>query len=326
MDQDQAPMQIAPFPPSRGPRPANMVGSAAFMLVGAFAATVMPVLGVALMGYGARGMYEAGGTKGFALAALVGAAAVAGMVAFEPLLATGTLSGVLAALGAVWCMRRRAATTLGVSLVIVACAGVSLGVDAFLLTQAGASSVSAEYTALIMETARVTLGQGIEADMVLRQAEPVFQAIWPVLYVVSATMNVLSAAIGSHLMAARAYGDSRMPSIARYDAPLWAVGVLAVSVAGLGVSFSPVPYAEVLRTVCATALLSVRMIFTLQGFGVVLCRLNARRAGCFFRVVLLTLLIQLEATLFVVSVVGLIDVWANFRKLPRTGSHARAQQ
>lgn len=326
MDQQQAPRQIVPFPPARGPRPANLAGSAAIMLFGALAATLTPVLGVALMGYGARGMYEARGGKGFALAALVGAAGVAAMVAFEPLLAAGTLSGVLAALGTVWCMRRRSATTLGVSLVVAACAAVGLGVDAFLLMQAGATSLSGEYTSLIMETARATLGRGIEADMVLKQAEPVFQAIWPVLYVVSATMNVLSAAIGSHLMAARAYGDPRMPSMVSYDAPMWAVGVLAVSVAGLGVSFSPVPYAELLRTVCATVLLSVRMIFTLQGFGVVLHHMNARRVGCIFRVILLTLLIQLEATLFVVSVVGLIDMWANFRKLPRDGSHARAQQ
>ena len=70
--------------------------------------------------------------------------------------------------------------------------------------------------------------------------------------------------------------------------------------------------------------MSVRYIFTIQGLAVVLALLARWRTGCFLRVVVIMFAISLE-TMFVLSIIGLIDVWANFRKLPRDGAHAGAQ-
>ena len=70
--------------------------------------------------------------------------------------------------------------------------------------------------------------------------------------------------------------------------------------------------------------LSVRIIFALQGFGVVLSLMGRYRLGCFGRTALTVLSIWLETMFFLVSIVGLVDVWANFRKLERSSSRNRA--
>ena len=115
----------------------------------------------------------------------------------------------------------------------------------------------------------------------------------------------------------------RVPQISLFDAPLWAVGVLALSVLGMGASFAAVPESQVLRTVSVTLFLAVRIIFLIQGLGVILGLLGRWRIGCFGRFAVIMVATWLEV-MFVVSIIGLIDVWANFRKLPRDGSHNEA--
>ena len=107
---------------------------------------------------------------------------------------------------------------------------------------------------------------------------------------------------------------------------MWSVGVLAVSIVCFGASFTGFPEAEVLRTVSFTALMSVRFIFAIQGFGVVSALMNRKKFGCLTRTLCIFLLFWSEAMFFLMSIVGLIDVWADFRHLRRDGSHAQAQQ
>ena len=80
-----------------------------------------------------------------------------------------------------------------------------------------------------------------------------------------------------------------------------------------------------MRTASWTLLLSVRFIFTVQGLGVLMGMLNRWRLGCFTRVVVIMIAVSLE-TMFVLSIIGLVDVWANFRKLPRDGARAEAHR
>ena len=226
---------------------------------------------------------------------------------------------VLCVLGVVWCMRNHAATLAGICAVIVATALVNIGIEAAVATAAGSSlsQVVDGLLAYMVSVAQDAAGTGIQAELIVRQIAPVLKALWPFTYVASAGMDALAAGIGSYLMYVRTSGIPRVPAIVAFDMPMWPVGVLIASILGLSASLSGFPGAEVLLSVSVTALMSVRFIFAIQGFAVVLTFANRFRFGCLGRTLLLVLSIWLETMFFIVSIVGLIDVWANFRKLTR---------
>ena len=302
----------------RAPRGAIML--ALSLLVSLF----LPFAGIMLTAYGMRELAEARGSRGLAIALAEGLALLAVSFLVGPGLGFLLAPIVVCCWGISACMWRTATVT-NVSVAIVVAGLVGYGVDVFIAAASG-TSVHETAVAYLMQGVRDSVGTGVSAELVATQLEPLVEAIWPLMYVLSAMMDGLLAGIGSFLFGARCGRTPQAPSIARFDAPMWSVGVLAISVVCLGASFTGFPEAEVLRTVSFTVLMSVRFIFACQGFGVVSALMARKRIGCFTRTVCIFLLFWSEAMFFLMSIVGLIDVWANFRRLPRDGSHAQAQQ
>lgn len=308
-----------------GRAPKEMSGALWFAL-GSFASFVIPFFGVVMMGYGARELLEARGSRGFLFAVAEGIVITAVALFANPGMGMLLIGEVLSVLGVVWCMRNHAATLGGISAVIVATALVNIGVEAAAAAASGSSlsQVVDGLLAYMTSVAQSTAGTGIQAEMLVQQIAPLLKAIWPFTYVASAGMDAFAAGIGSYLMYVRTRGIPGVPAIVTFDMPMWPVGVLAASILGLSISLAGFPGADIVLSVCATVLLSVRFIFAIQGFAVVLTFANRYRFGCLGRTLLLVLSIWLETMLFMVSIVGLIDVWANFRKLPRGGKGSQA--
>lgn len=295
------------------------MSGALWFALGSFASFVIPFFGVVMMGYGARELLEARGPRGFLFAVAEGIVITAVALFANSGMGMLLVGEVLCVLGVVWCMRNHAATLAGICAVIVATALVNIGIEAAVATAAGSSlsQVVDGLLAYMVSVAQDAAGTGIQAELIVRQIAPVLKALWPFTYVASAGMDALAAGIGSYLMYVRTSGIPRVPAIAAFDMPMWPVGVLIASILGLSASLSSFPGAEVLLSVSVTALMSVRFIFAIQGFAVVLTFANRFRFGCLGRTLLLVLSIWLETMFFIVSIVGLIDVWANFRKLTR---------
>lgn len=300
-------------------RPPKEMSGALWFALGSFASFVIPFFGVVMMGYGARELLEARGPRGFLFAVAEGIVITAVALFANSGMGMLLVGEVLCVLGVVWCMRNHAATLAGICAVIVATALVNIGIEAAVATAAGSSlsQVVDGLLAYMVSVAQDAAGTGIQAELIVRQIAPVFKALWPFMYVASAGMDALAAGIGSYLMYVRTSGIPRVPAIAAFDMPMWPVGVLIASILGLSASLSGFPGAEVLLSASVTALMSVRFIFAIQGFAVVLTFANRFRFGCLGRTLLLVLSIWLETMFFIVSIVGLIDVWANFRKLTR---------
>lgn len=300
-------------------RPPKELSGALWFAIGSFASFVIPFFGVVMMGYGARELIEARGSKGFLFAVAEGIVITAVALFANSGMGMLLVGEVLCVLGVVWCMRNHAATLAGICAVIVATALVNIGIEAAVATAAGSSlsQVVDGLLAYMVSVAQEAAGTGIQAELIVRQIAPVLKALWPFTYVASAGMDALAAGIGSYLMYIRTSGIPRVPAIVAFDMPMWPVGVLIASILGLSASLSGFPGAEVLLSVSVTALMSVRFIFAIQGFAVVLTFANRFRFGCLGRTLLLVLSIWLETMFFIVSIVGLIDVWANFRKLTR---------
>lgn len=300
-------------------RPPKEMSGALWFALGSFASFVIPFFGVVMMGYGARELLEARGPRGFLFAVAEGIVITAVALFANSGMGMLLVGEVLCVLGVVWCMRNHAATLAGICAVIVATALVNIGIEAAVATAAGSSlsQVVDGLLAYMVSVAQDAAGTGIQAELIVRQIAPVLKALWPFTYVASAGMDALAAGIGSYLMYVRTSGIPRVPAIAAFDMPMWPVGVLIASILGLSASLSSFPGAEVLLSVSVTALMSVRFIFAIQGFAVVLTFANRFRFGCLGRTLLLVLSIWLETMFFIVSIVGLIDIWANFRKLTR---------
>lgn len=300
-------------------RPPKEMSGALWFALGSFASFVIPFFGVVMMGYGARELLEARGPRGFLFAVAEGIVITAVALFANSGMGMLLVGEVLCVLGVVWCMRNHAATLAGICAVIVATALVNIGIEAAVATAAGSSlsQVVDGLLAYMVSVAQDAAGTGIQAELIVRQIAPVLKALWPFTYVASAGMDALAAGIGSYLMYVRTSGIPRVPAIAAFDMPMWPVGVLIASILGLSASLSGFPGAEVLLSASVTALMSVRFIFAIQGFAVVLTFANRFRFGCLGRTLLLVLSIWLETMFFIVSIVGLIDVWANFRKLTR---------
>lgn len=300
-------------------RPPKEMSGALWFALGSFASFVIPFFGVVMMGYGARELLEARGSRGFLFAVAEGIVITAVALFANSGMGMLLVGEVLCVLGVVWCMRNHAATLAGICAVVVATALVNIGIEAAVATAAGSSlsQVVDGLLAYMVSVAQDAAGTGIQAELIVRQIAPVLKALWPFTYVASAGMDALAAGIGSYLMYVRTSGIPRVPTIAAFDMPMWPVGVLIASILGLSASLSGFPGAEVLLSVSVTALMSVRFIFAIQGFAVVLTFANRFRFGCLGRTLLLVLSIWLETMFFIVSIVGLIDVWANFRKLTR---------
>lgn len=300
-------------------RPPKEMSGALWFALGSFASFVIPFFGVVMMGYGARELLEARGSRGFLFAVAEGIVITAVALFANSGMGMLLVGEVLCVLGVVWCMRNHAATLAGICAVVVATALVNIGIEDAVATAAGSSlsQVVDGLLAYMVSVAQDAAGTGIQAELIVRQIAPVLKALWPFTYVASAGMDALAAGIGSYLMYVRTSGIPRVPAIAAFDMPMWPVGVLIASILGLSASLSGFPGAEVLLSVSVTALMSVRFIFAIQGFAVVLTFANRFRFGCLGRTLLLVLSIWLETMFFIVSIVGLIDVWANFRKLTR---------
>lgn len=295
------------------------MSGALWFALGSFASFVIPFFGVVMMGYGARELLEARGPRGFLFAVAEGIVITAVALFANSGMGMLLVGEVLCVLGVVWCMRNHAATLAGICAVIVATALVNIGIEAAVATAAGSSlsQVVDGLLAYMVSVAQDAAGTGIQAELIVRQIAPVLKALWPFTYVASAGMDALAAGIGSYLMYVRTSGIPRVPAIAAFDMPMWPVGVLIASILGLSASLSGFPGAEVLLSASVTALMSVRFIFAIQGFAVVLTFANRFRFGCLGRTLLLVLSIWLETMFFIVSIVGLIDVWANLRGVPR---------
>ncbi len=302
-------------------------GNAAWYIGLAFAAAMTlwsSVLGAVFFAGILRIQVESFGSRALAIAAAISAAIMVALgVAYGAPTALAPLTPVVCGLCLVPCMWRHRADVTAVFLTIAFVTVLGLACDEVLAFMQGTDIATVTFQAL-MDSIAIALGTGIEAEMLASSMEPVAWAFWPLVYVANAALYVMLAAIGSFLAVSRK--DTPAPQIDRFDAPMWAVGVLALAVLGLGVALSGIAGAEYVLPLAATVLMSVRFIFALQGFGVLCALLNRSRMGCATRIMAIFLGIWFETMFLVMSIVGLIDVWANFRKLNRGGAHSEQDE
>ena len=290
---------------------------------GALSATSTAVLAPALVAYGVALSALAGGYRGMAPGAALAVAAAAAVSI--PMGATSLAGAVITALagvvvaGAFWAGRL---TTGGSILAVAAIFACHIGADAVLSALSG-TTLSATMASIIDAYRQAFLDASPAASAQVDFAAQLLGLFWPVIYVAVGCAEGLSAHLGLRLLRAPLAERGRsLPSLSDYDVPLWVVALLVVTAGALAVALTVPAAPQALLTVSANVAMTLRFAFAVQGLAVLACLAGRRGWGTLPKVLLGALALYLEVQFIVLTVVGVVDVWANFRHLARGGADA----
>ncbi len=143
--------------------------------------------------------------------------------------------------------------------------------------------------------------------------------LWPAVFATSTLFELLCSCAGTVLATARLQASGvKRPQLDHFDLPLWVVAIFVAAVAGIAVwATQPALASDALLAVSGNALLIVRYALAAQGFAVLVWLMRGKKTPAFAIVLASLAAVYLEAQFIVMSIVGLLDVWANFRNLTR---------
>lgn len=319
-----------PCPGRKAPRPARPWPEFALCVLGSLVSVALPVIGMVAMVFGAWLLNRSEERRGWW--AIAGCVVPGIVLSFVSWVNYGSLVApfIIGALVVAFVLPGRISIT-SVCLTIIGMTALMIASDASIVMMWGESFMA--YVAALLDEIReltaASLGGSSSSVVIMASVDRTVELlgkVWPLLYVSRAAVAVLAGLLG--LMLARRDTYQRVyQAFTRYDMPLWGVVALIVAVACMAGSAAGFPASSTLEAVGLNILFCLRVLFFLQGLAVAMCLMDRHRWGAFSRMLVLALLLMAELGFYAVSVFGVIDVWANFRKLPRhktavsAGSH-----
>ncbi|MFZ2220132.1 MAG: DUF2232 domain-containing protein [Rhodoferax sp.] len=283
-------------------------------LLGGVACCVLPMFGPLMVTYGVMTAAFNRGEKQRATAALF---------TLAPILLYGARLGslgvslalLLAATGFAVAgskMQNKLTVSRGI-LYIIAIALVGFGLYYF--TGGSNQSITESFVHATLVELR-EMGVQVSADVQKLILEQV-SLYWPQAFVLTAAEIYLSALAGAYF-ATKTLGSPLISKpFAEYDNPLWIVVILILGIAASAAGPHIPQYGTYVRFIGDNIAFSARMLFAVQGLSVVIWAFRNFKVPLFFQILLLFFSLILEAAFMFLSVVGVVDVWANFRKLKR---------
>lgn len=310
--------------PAGGGRPTRSLSAPAGLffcaLGGAVASSSIPAVAPALVAYGCASVFAT--TRSTPTRAASVFAALVPAVALSVTAGPAAVAGALIACAVAFAVAGAALlgrVTPGFAAVVCALAAFGqMGVDAAVAAAHG-TTLGASVSALVDVYASQLGSQGAAMAATMDAVQALMAVMWPTAYVIAALGLYLSGLLGTHLAAAQAKeGVVRPGRLADYDLPLWVVAVLVAAAAGLAFALTTSgDAARVALVVSANVVMALRFALAVQGLAVLSWFLRGRQVGPVASALAWGLALYLETQFVVLSLVGLVDVWANLRHLPR---------
>lgn len=313
---------IVPHDGSRGERGNNLPLPASMILCalgGALASTTISFVGPAMVSYGYLPVAARGGFRARAccLAAALVPAAAAGLVTGASSALTALVSCLMALAVVELVVARR--MTAGALCVVVALGAAGMfGADEA-VARANDSTVFADIQAALDYVFGSISGLTGAAAGQAQTVRDMVALLWPVTYVMAAIVPCVSALVGMVPASSRA-DDAvpRPPSLVDFDLPLWVVAVFVASVAGFAVAVTADgTVSQVALAISANVAMAVRFALAAQGLAVLVWLVRGRGYGPVATALAGVVALYLEVQFIVLTIAGLVDVWANFRRLTR---------
>ena len=274
----------------------------------------LPVTAAAVAGLAYQGRLTAG------LIAL--AAGVVGVALVLPQAVVFAAPVALVVLLAVWLLPRVSAglTAAVLTVAIASSAILADTLSARLLGQSLTEAVRSESTAV---TAAFKQALGASGSEITEQLEAVRRALvmlWPSFYIQSAIFAAVFIIAAISWAASRNGVELKVPKARDLDLSLHVLWLLVVGLVGLAAASVAGVYAYEVRSVALNMLYVARTLFFLQGVAVFSALFDVPKTGYGKMVGLYIALYLVDQVLLIVSLAGLLDFWANFRRLPRDGA------
>ncbi|RVU96640.1 hypothetical protein EII22_10855 [Coriobacteriales bacterium OH1046] len=226
------------------------------------------------------------------------------------------LSCIVGMVGAHLYLRNR--LTPGIACICVAVIGLVLLAVSELSARMAGTSLAA-LAAEVLDGYQQALGSAsIEARMVFDQLRTLFDAIWPTAFFIIAFAEFLLSLGGALIGALRQRIDAgeRVP-FQQFDLPLWVVGLLIAGIVMLALSAALPAFAAAFMLAGGTLLGTLRLAFATQGYAVLSWFARKRGWRGLIGLVITAFALYLELNMFVLTIVGVLDVWINLRHLSR---------
>lgn len=275
--------------------------------------------------FGAYGVVQAtirGGRRERAVcgACLLASDAISGLVAWALFGAQSGVSGLLAGLVpsavafAVGCLVASGDARFGHLAGCVLAAGALLAGSAQYDAAVQGTNVAAQFASLLDGVA--SQATSLSQTAAIARLRPFVSMLWPAFYVGEGFVEAIIAHVGAR-MALRHEHVQAANGFATYDLPLWVLEVLLAGIVCLIVGGIFPPTAAMLYPVGWNVIMVVRFAFAAQGFAVLEWTFEHHGVRIGLQVIAIVALAYVELAFFVMSIVGVIDVWANFRHLRR---------
>lgn len=313
---------IVPFgAPVGEERPAlpTFVGLLLCALGGAVSSSSFSVVSTALVGYGFAVATSHGGLRDKIVAALV--TLIPALALSLPQDAASAVEAVIvcfAALAVAGLIMGKRMTPGVACLAVAILAGCHLGSDA-LVALAQETTLTESVKELLDTYEQQLVAASSDAALQIRAVRTLLDLLWPTTYVIAALGEFLFAHLGVWLAAE--HEETLAPTLPRfvdYDLPLWVVALLVADVAALAVALSvPTLLPQGILMVAVNLVMALRFAFAAQGIAVLVWFFRDKHLSALTTLLLSVLALYLEMQFVVLTIAGLVDVWANFRHLQR---------
>lgn len=300
------------------PKKASVVIPLVLCVAGALSVAIAPPMACLLMGFGAL---CAGAGRGLGAQALIAAGTlvlcgVGGAYFGVDSVPNALIVGVFSLASALAVEKSKMRPGVACVIVVLA-AAAQIGV-AIVAAKMANTSVGDSFIGVLAANPQLLESAGLDAD-VRSLVEWAVRTLWPAAFSTTALIEFLCAYAGCGL-AARRLRDRKVewPDFGLYDLPLWVVAVFVASLAGCAAWYThQEATGNALLMVSGNVLLTVRYALAAQGLAVLAWQTRNRRVPTPTAVVVILVAMYLEAQFIVMSVVGLLDIWGNFRHLSR---------
>ena len=160
-------------------------------------------------------------------------------------------------------------------------------------------------------------GMSVQQEIAIANAREIYTTYWPLAICSEAFILTVFARWGATKAAKMLSLKISRKSFTEYDNPLWLVVLLIIGIVAVKMGGNAPQYSKIIVFIGHNILGIVRILFAIQGYAVGLNYLKRYPSSIFLAFAYVVLAISLEVNYMIVSIVGLVDVWANFRGLDR---------
>lgn len=238
-------------------------------------------------------------------------------------MAANGLVGIGVACAMAYAVSSESKTTVLASVTTLVAAGLLLAISEAEAIAAGTTlSATVNSVLSVFTTAETSLSTRAQIGALV----PILNLVWPIAFLLDALVWSALSYVGARMALAK---TGRKPAKANlfsnFEMPLWVVGILLAGVVAIVAANTLSWWGDILRMVGANLAMVARVGLAVQGTALLSWLMAKNKVWVPLRVLAFVLCAYLEISFFVMSVVGLVDVWANFRHLPHGASSSASE-